>query len=93
MIDGIRRTPTFKRDYKRAMRLGRSRKTFLAALELLVADERELLRTRYRDHALKGKWSGYRELHLEGDWLLIYKIESDTLVLVLTSMGSHDDLF
>ena len=52
-----------------------------------------MLRTRYRDHALKGEWNEYRELHVSGDWLLIYRINKDELRLVLTRTGSHDELF
>ena len=47
---------------------------------------------RRRDHALTGNWNGYRELHIEADWLLIYRIEEDELELVLTRTGSHDDV-
>ena len=47
---------------------------------------------RRRDHALTGNWNGYRELHIEADWLLIYRIEEDELELVLTRTGSHDDI-
>ena len=49
------------------------------------------LPARYRDHALRGNWRGYRDLHIEPDWLLIYCIEGDELQLVRT--GSHADLF
>ncbi|WP_267472113.1 type II toxin-antitoxin system RelE/ParE family toxin [Schaalia turicensis] len=40
-----------------------------------------------------GNWKGYREIHLEGDWLLIYRVKHSELLLVLTRTGSHDDLF
>ena len=46
-----------------------------------------------RDHELKGKWKGHRELHIESDWLLIYQKQDDILVLELTRTGSHADLF
>ena len=46
----------------------------------------------YRDHSLRGEWSGHREFHVEPDWIVIYRIEDDkTLFLVLT--GTHSDLF
>ncbi len=51
----------------------------------------DVLDRRYLDHDLKGNWRGYRECHLEPDWLLIYKIEGNTLRLDRT--GSHSDLF
>ena len=45
------------------------------------------------DHELKGNWKNHRELHIEGDWLLIYQKKDDVLVLELTRTGSHADLF
>ncbi len=52
---------------------------------------RDLLPARYRDHPLRGKWHEYREIHLEPDWLLIYRVKGDELQLART--GSHADLF
>ena len=51
----------------------------------------EALPERYNDHPLKGNWQGYRDAHIEPDWLLIYRIEGDELQLVRT--GTHSDLF
>ena len=56
---------------------------------LLLAEDP--LPERYRDHPLRGNWKGYREAHIEPDWLLIYRIAGDELHLVRT--GSHADLF
>jgi mRNA interferase YafQ len=49
----------------------------------------------YRDHPLRGNYVGYRECHVggESDWLLIYKIHKDKLILVFTATGTHADLF
>lgn len=63
------------------------------AIRALVNDETDALKTKYRDHALTGQWSGFRELHIDGDWLLIYFIDGDKLVLVLTRTGTHDELY
>lgn len=93
MIRSILRTPRFKQDYKAIVKKHYDVSLFEAALRALVAQETDLLRTRYRDHALKGEWNGYRELHISGDWLLIYRIDEDELQLVLTRTGSHDELF
>lgn len=93
MIKRIVRTPHFKRDYKALLKKHFNMKLFEAALIALVAQDEGLLRTRFKDHALKGEWAGYRELHISGDWLLVYRIEEDQLQLVLTRTGSHDDLF
>ena len=46
-----------------------------------------------RDHSLSGNWVNHRELHIEPDWLLIYRIEENILVLELVDTGSHSDLF
>ena len=56
---------------------------------LLVAGDP--LPRQYKDHPLTGDWKGFRECHIEPDWLLIYKIDSDDLYLVRT--GTHADLF
>lgn len=48
---------------------------------------------KYKDHALTGNWATYRECHITPDWLLIYKIHESILVLTLTRIGSHSDLF
>ena len=46
-----------------------------------------------RDHELTGNYAGHRECHVTPDWLLIYRVEDDVLVLSLTRTGSHSDLF
>ena len=48
---------------------------------------------KYLDHPLKGNWKGFRECHVAPDWLLVYRYEADTLILVLQRTGSHSDLF
>ena len=93
MIKSILRTPRFKRDYKALVKKHYNMSPFEAAVRMLVAQDADVLITRYRDHALKGEWNGYRELHILGDRLLIYRIYEDELQLVLTRTGSHDELF
>ena len=51
------------------------------------------LEEKYKDHALEGNWKNHRELHIRPDWLLIYQIKDDILVLELTRTGTHSDLF
>ena len=53
----------------------------------------ETLPEKYQDHALTADWIGHRECHIQPDWLLIYRIENNVLVLTLTRTGSHSDLF
>jgi mRNA interferase YafQ len=88
----IERTSRFKRDYKREAK-GRHRasldESLIAVLRALVADMP--LPERYRDHALSGDWSGYRDCHIKPDLVLIYeKPDDDTLRLV--RIGSHSEL-
>ena len=64
--------------------------TKLRAVILLLLDEAPL-EPRYRDHPLKGEWLGYRDLHVEPDWVLIYKQTETELLLART--GTHSDLF
>lgn len=87
----VKATTGFKKDYKRALRRGMN----LALLEQVVAllAMGEPLPERHRDHALSGDWVDYRECHILPDWLLIYRIEDQVLVLTLARTGSHSDLF
>jgi len=85
----IRRTSHFKRDVKRMQRQGKDLGKLKGVLESLVRGER--LAPKYRDHVLVGQYKGTRECHIEPDWLLIYELTEDELVLIRT--GSHSDLF
>ena len=51
------------------------------------------LEEKYKDHELEGNWAGHRECHIMPDWLLIYQIKNDVLVLELSRTGTHSDLF
>lgn len=53
----------------------------------------EVLPAKNKDHQLSGSWQGFRECHIEPDWLLIYRIDNSELILFATSTGSHSDLF
>jgi mRNA interferase YafQ len=82
----------FKKDYKRMLKQqGNTVKHFQTVLEYLVNEQP--LPEQYRDHELVGNYKGFRECHIRPDWLLIYKIEQDKLLLTLTRTGSHSDLF
>lgn len=87
----ILRTGQFKKDYKSAKKRGKDLKILLTVVENLANGVK--LEDKYKDHQLSGNYSGYRECHLEPDWLLIYKIINNELSLVLTRTGSHSDLF
>jgi len=79
----------FKRDVRRAQRRGKEMDKLKAVLSLLV--EEKPLPASYRDHPLKGDWHGFRDLHIEPDWLLLYRVEGKELQLART--GTHADLF
>lgn len=83
------RTSQFKRDYKRCKRRRYPMAELKEVMESLIAGEP--LEERHRDHALSGKWSGHRDCHVRGDWVLIYCIEGDTIIFERT--GTHADLF
>ena len=79
----------FKKDLQRLIAQGKKYAKFRVVFELLL--NQQPLETKYEDHFLIGNWKGRRELHIEPDWLLIYKIEDDMLILERT--GSHSELF
>jgi len=85
----IRQSTQFRRDIKRLSRQDTDLSLLEAVIKKLVAQEP--LEERYRDHPLTGNWRGYRDCHLQPDWLLIYRIHDDELQLVRT--GSHAELF
>lgn len=84
-------TGQFKKDYK----LARKRNLKIELLDEIIRklSRGEVLSQENIDHALSGNWSGYRECHVQPDWLLIYRIEEGLLILTLTRTGTHCDLF
>ena len=86
----VKQTSRFKKDYRLAKKRGYDIQS-LRDVILLLADEKPLP-AKNRDHALTGDWLGYRECHITGDWLLVYRKEDDILVLTLTRTGTHSDL-
>lgn len=84
-------TSQFKKDYKLAIKRNMDMSQIDDCIRILAA--RKELAPKFRDHDLSGKWAGHRECHIQPDWLLIYRIEGDDLILILTRTGSHSDLF
>ena len=82
-------TRQFEKDVKRARKRGKDLDRFRRVARALLAEEP--LDAVYRDHPLIGNYAGRRECHLEPDWLLIYKRESERIVF--ERMGTHSDLF
>ena len=87
----IKFTTQFKKDLKLAKKQNKDLDKLFEVIDIL-ADGRSL-ETKYRDHELSGKYKGTRECHIEPDWLLVYEIRNDVLVLILYRLGTHSDLF
>ncbi|MBQ7727820.1 MAG: type II toxin-antitoxin system YafQ family toxin [Clostridia bacterium] len=84
-------TNQFKKDYKLAMKRGLPIEGLDTVIRLLAQDDP--LPNTYKDHDLSGNWEGFRECHIQPNWLLIYKICNNNLILTLARTGSHSDLF
>ena len=87
----VKPTSRFRKDYK----LMEKRNLDMSLLDEIIAKLAQgiPLPSSNRDHELTGNYAGYRECHVQPDWLLIYRIEKDVLVLTLTRTGTHSDLF
>lgn len=85
----------FYTQFKRDVKLAKKRNLDMSLLKNVVdkLSEGKKLEAKYHDHMLTGDYAGYRECHLQPDWLLVYKIVNDTLTLVLARTGTHSDLF
>ena len=83
----------FKKDYKLAIKRGCDIQELMEVISLLAAEK--TLPEKYRDHALVNSrdYQNVRECHIKPDWLLIYKIVEDRLLLKLIRTGSHSDIF
>lgn len=84
-------TTKFKKDYKQAIK----RNLNIGLLDDIIRSlsRGEALPEKHKDHELTGNWAGHRECHIQPDWLLIYRIEENLLILTLSRTGSHSDLF
>lgn len=82
---------SFKKDYKRIIKRGYDVSLLEKTVEILANEEK--LPEKYKDHNLSGDYKGFRECHILPDWLLIYTIEKDNLILTLSRTGSHSDIF
>lgn len=87
----VRFTSQFKKDIKLAQKQGKNVDKVLDVIVRLADGEK--LDSIYRDHALVGDYKGYRECHIEPDWLLVYQIVDNVLILLLYRLGSHSELF
>ena len=87
----IKYQAAFKKDYKRIVKRGYDMRLLEKVIELLA--NQKPLPEKNRDHQLSGDYAGCRECHITPDWLLIYEVAGDELILYLTRPGSHSDLF
>ena len=87
----VKPTTKFKRDLKNIQKRGLDISLLTEVVKRLAAGE--ALPEQNHDHALTGNFKGCRECHIAPDWLLIYEIENQNLILYLTRTGTHSDLF
>ena len=83
-------TAQFKKDYRLAAKRRRDIELLDEIIRKLAMGEP--LPEANRDHPLSGNWDGFRECHIQSDWLLVYRLEDDVLVLTLARTGTHSDL-
>ena len=81
----------FKKDLKLAKKRGFRMENLRNVVNTLAAQEK--LDDKHRDHGLNGEYRGFRECHIEPDWLLIYRVSENKLELFLFRTGTHSDLF
>ena len=87
----IQFTTQFKKDLKLAKKQNKDLDKLFSVIEVLARGE--TLPPQYRDHDLSGNYKGTRECYVEPDWLLIYEIQDNVLVLMLYRLGTHSELF
>jgi mRNA interferase YafQ len=87
----IEYTNKMKRDARRMVKRGVDMSKLTSVLNLLA--NRTELPEKHHDHPLRGDMLGFRECHIEPNWLLIYQIIEDRLVLIAAGTGTHSDLF
>ena len=86
----LKPTTKFKKDYKRMKKQGKDISLLGEVIDLLLNEK--VLDEKYHDHPLSGNYVGFRECHILPDWLLIYAIDKDQLILTASRTGSHSDL-
>ena len=87
----VKFTNQFKKDFKLAKKQNKDLNKLFDVVNILA--EGGILEAKYRDHDLSGEYKGTRECHVEPDWLLVYEIQNDVLVLILYRLGTHSELF
>lgn len=87
----LKTTSAFRKDLKKLRKRGAN----LNKLDFVITKllNGEILEERFKDHALIGNYIGFRECHIEPDFLLIYCVDNNKLILTAVRVGSHSDLF
>lgn len=83
-------TAKFRKDVKLMKKRGKDLKLLQEVIDTLL--EGKTLDAKYKDHALVGNYIGFREWHIQPDWLLIYMISNEPLIVTASRTGSHSDL-
>jgi mRNA interferase YafQ len=86
----IIQTSQFKKDLKKLKKQGKNLNLLTKVVDMLAAGTS--LPEKYHDHLLRGNYNGVHDCHIAPDWLLLYKIFDDVLILELTRTGSHSNL-
>lgn len=87
----VKFTNQYKKSYKLMVKRGLNMKLLEDVIEILASGKK--LDDKYKDHALVGEYFGFRECHIQADWLLVYFINEEVLTLTLVNTGTHSDLF
>ena len=87
----IRRSAQFKKDLRLLNKRGYNFDLLDVVVETLA--NKQELPPKYKNHALSGNYKGYFECHIKSNWLLVYKIDNNELILILSRTGTHSDLF
>ena len=88
---GFKTTKQFEEDYRLMVKRGKDIEKLKTVMRRLV--DQQPLERRYPDHALTGNLRGHRDCHIDPDWILIYRIDSDVREITFVRTGSHADLF
>ena len=87
---GVRKTSRYKKSIKKMLKRGKDIKKLTNVVLKLANGEQ--LPPQYKDHPLSGDLAGLRDCHIENDWVLLYEIKDNLLILSLADTGTHSDL-
>ncbi|MGO9612304.1 MAG: type II toxin-antitoxin system YafQ family toxin [Dissulfurispiraceae bacterium] len=88
---GFKTTKQFEGDYRLMVKRGKDIEKLKTVMRQLV--DQQPLQHRPHEHALTGNLRGYRDCHIEPDWILIYRIDTEVREIIFVRTGSHTDLF